>query len=226
LDLGAVVKRTATLGLSEDEWRKHVRPDLQEVGYFDTTYFDPGEFKPLQPNCAFANTTKRDGYWGAKIVAAFRDDHIDAIVARGGYREEGAAEHIALVLKANRDKIARHYFDRVVPLDFFHPSGGSLEFDDLGVKYRVYPGTSTRYRVRCAMVDQNRSPKKGWSAWEPLTHTSLSLGGGGVTATLSQADDSYRFLAMEFQLNRGAGWSGSVTAYLAPASGRIVAVDR
>ena len=62
------------------------------MGYFDSTNFDPGAFDPLQPNSSFANTTRRDAYWGAKIVAAFRDEHIDAIVAEGGYRQPGAGQ--------------------------------------------------------------------------------------------------------------------------------------
>jgi hypothetical protein len=226
-DLKSIARRTVTLGLSEDSWRKRTRPDINEVGYFDTTYFDPGGFDPLQPNSAFANTTKRDGYWGAKIVAAFRDEHIDAIVAEGGYREPGAADYIAAVLKTNRDKIARYFFDRVSPLDFFRPTGDAIVFEDLGAKYAVYPGTTPLYRVRCAVVDENRTAEKSSRTdWEPLSHTSLPLNGGVASRALAQADNDHRFLAMEFQLNRGDGWGQTVTAYLAPNSGRIVAVAR
>jgi hypothetical protein len=227
LDVAAIGRRTFTLGLSEDDWRKRERPDFQEVGYFDSTYFDPGAFAPLQPNSAFANTTKRDAYWAAKIVAAFRDEHIDAIVAEGGYRVPGAADYVAAVLKANRDRIARYYFERVAPLDFFRNNGDRVVFEDLGVKYTVYPGAATRYRVRCATVDKNRSRQKSnRSDWKPLDGTSLALDSGVAAEVLSRADLDHPFLAMEFQLNRGEGWSGSVTAYLAPASGRIIAVSR
>jgi len=226
-DVTALTRRTVTLGLSEDKWRKRTRPDLHEVGYLDSTYLDPGGFDPLQPNSAFANTTKRDGYWGAKIVAAFRDEHIDAIVAEGRYREPGAAGYVAAVLKSNRDKIARYFFDRVTPLDFFRPAGDGVVFEDLGEKYGVYPGTTPGYRVRCAMVDENRSAKKSSRTdWESLSHTSLSLKSGVASLALDQADDDHRFLAMEFQLNRGEGWSHTVTAYLAVNSGRIVAIGR
>jgi hypothetical protein len=136
-DVAAIGRRTFTLGQSEDDWRKREGPDFQGRGYFDSTYFDPGAFAPLQPNSAFANTTKPDAYWAAKIPAAFRDEHIDAILAEGGYRE---------------------------------PGGGA--------------------------------------------------------EVLSRADLDHPFLVMEFQLNRGKGWSRSVMAYLAPASGRIIAVSR
>jgi hypothetical protein len=226
-DVKSITKRIVTLGLSEDNWRKRTRPDLHEVGYFDSTYFDPGGFDPLQPNSAFANTTKRDGYWGAKIVAAFRDEHIDAIVAEGRYRESGATQYIAAVLKSNRDNIARYFFDRVTPLDFFRPTGDAVVFEDLGVNYGVYPGTTPGYRVRCAMVDESRSAKKSSRTdWESFNQTSLTLNAGVASQALAQADTDHRFLAMEFQLNRGDGWSRTVTAYLAVNSGRIVAIGR
>jgi hypothetical protein len=226
-DVKDITRRAVTLGLSEDDWRKRVLTDFREVGYFDSTYFDPGGFDPLQPNSAFANTTRRDAYWAAKIVAAFRDEHIDAIVAEGGYRQPGAAKHVAAVLKSNRDKIARYYFDRVTPLDFFRNVGDGVLFEDLGLAYSVYPGTSSRYRVRCATVDEDRSPQKdNRSDWISIDRPFLALDSGVAAETLSRADGKHGFLAMEFQVDRGHGWSGSVTAYLAPGSGRIIAVAR
>jgi hypothetical protein len=228
LDVGPIFRRTVTLGLTEDRWRKRTRDHgFAEVGFFDSETFEPDGFRPLQPNTAFANTTKRDAYWAAKIVAAFRDEHIDAVVAEGGYRQPGAAEYVAGVLKKNRDKIARYYFDRVTPLDFFRSTGGSVIFEDLGVKYAVYPGTTPQYRVRCAMVDSDRSAKKTTrSEWTTIPTASLALDAGPAAAALSGADSNHPFLAMEVQVDRGDGWSGSVTAYLAQGSGRIVAVDR
>ncbi len=223
-----IFTRTATLGMREDRWRKRTRDHgFSEVGYFDSEYFDPGKFRPLQPNTAFANTTKRDGYWGAKIVVAFRDSHIDAIVAEGGYREPGAADYVAGVFKKNRDMIARYYFDRVTPLDYFRASANTVVFEDLGQKYAVYPGTTPIYRARCAMVDADRSAKKeSKTDWTGLPSTIISLTSGSASLALAAADAKYRFLALECQVNRGDGWSDSVIAYFSPARGRIVAVDR
>ncbi len=160
-------------------------------------------------------------------MAAFRDEHIDAIVAEGSYREPRAAEHVAAVLKANRDNIARYFFDRVTPLDFFRHTGDAVAFEDLGMKYRVYPGTTPRYRVRCAMVDEDRSAEKSSRTdWVELTSTELPLTSGPANTALARHDGSHPFLAMEFQVDRGDGWSNSVTAYLAPTGGRIIAVNR
>jgi hypothetical protein len=37
---------------------------------------------------------------------------------------------------------------------------------------------------------------------------------------------SNAFYAVEYQVDRGEGWSDSVVAYLAAANGRVVAIDR
>jgi hypothetical protein len=220
--------RLLTLGLVEDNWRKRERDHgFYEVGYFDSEYFEPDAFRPLQPNSAFANTTKRDAYWGAKIVAAFSDAHIDAIVATGRYREPGAADYVAGVLKTNRDKIARYYFDLVTPLDYFRKRGDRIEFEDLGAKYKVYPGTTAEYRFRCAMVDPDRSVKgDSRTEWTDLAGTVIELGSEPVAKALKRADVGYPFLALEVQVNRGDDWSETVTAYFSHASGRIIAVNR
>ncbi|MCK5407040.1 MAG: hypothetical protein KAJ37_06285, partial [Candidatus Krumholzibacteria bacterium] len=99
--------------------------------------------------------------------------------------------------------------------------------EDLGQKYAVYPGTTPIYRVRCAMVNADRSAKKeSKTDWTGLPSTIISLTSGSASLALAAADAKYRFLALECQVNRGDGWSDSVIAYFSPARGRIVAVDR
>jgi hypothetical protein len=228
LDLVGIARRAATLGLVEDRWRTlSLDHGFSEVGYFDSKTFEPDKFRPLQPNHAFANTTDRDGYWAAKIVAAFRDEHIAAIVAAGGYREPGAAEYVARILCERRDKIARHYFDRVTPLDFFRARDGALVWDDLGTRYNLYPGSPVRYRLRCAMSDEHRAERKNSRTdWAATESTVIALDKGAAAAALDFADSRYRFLKVECQLDRGDGWSESVTAYYSPRSGGVIAVDR
>ncbi|UCH82796.1 MAG: hypothetical protein JSW50_09975 [Candidatus Latescibacterota bacterium] len=228
-DPKAMIRRTATLGLVEDRWRKRTRDHgFAEVGYWDSDYFKANEFRPTLPNDLFANTTDRDGYWGAKIVGAFSDTHLKAIVEEAQYREPGAAEYVVGILTQNRDIVVRYFFDRVAPLDFFSIVGGEIHFQDLGDRYGVYPGTQPRYRVRCAAVDKNRSAdKQSKTQWVELAKTALTLDSGPAAEALAASDASrHPFLSMEFQVNRGEGWSSSVKTYLARDSRRIIAVDR
>jgi hypothetical protein len=152
-DLPAIVGRAAALGLHEDAWRRIRRPaGLDEIGYFDNKGFDPEEFKPLVPNTAFANLTRRDGYWAAKIISAFTDEHLRAIVATAAYHDPAAAEYILKTLAERRDLIARHWFTKVAPLDFFSWQAGEVHCHDLGVERSLFPQAAPRYRFRCAAV--------------------------------------------------------------------------
>jgi hypothetical protein len=77
--------------------------------------------------------TDRDAYWGAKIVASFSDAQIAAAVDAAKYEDPRAREYLVRSLIARRDKIARHWFGRVAPLDFFRIQDGGLRFQDLAV---------------------------------------------------------------------------------------------
>ena len=58
------------------------------------------------------------GFPGARIVAAFTDDHIRAAVARGRYSDPRAAEYLTRVLIERRDQIVRRWLpDKTVTAD-------------------------------------------------------------------------------------------------------------
>jgi len=233
LDPPAIAGRILALGLHEDAWRRVRRPTgLDEIGYFVSDPFDPIEFKPLQPNPAFANLTDRDSYWAAKIVSAFSDAHLEAIVARAEYQNPEAARTMTRLLAARRDKVAQYAFDRVPPLDFFViDSSGVLAFHDLGAERGIYPSARNRYRVRATAAGADRGTGR-WSAWVESETPMTRLNSGEFREALGEPrlgrPDEHRppFLALECEVDRGAGWSRPVTVYIARASARIVAVER
>jgi len=208
--------RLLAVGFHEDEWRRVRRPEgIEEVGYFGVDHFDPEGFKPLTPNSAFGKMTDRDGYWAAKIVSAFTDEHLRAICETARYREPEATQWVAKTLAARRDIIAREWFERITPIDFFRVSAGRLTARDLGVERGLWPREGTRYRIRSAAVDENRKAASAWTDWKTIDVPSVPL----------RDESTGPFRAYEFQLDRGDGWSESVVAYVA-RSGRLVAVDR
>jgi hypothetical protein len=227
VDLSASMGRLFALGLHEDAWRGLERPEgLPEVGYFEAEAFDPMEWKPLEPNAAFANLTERDGYWAAKVVSAFTNAQIEAAVAEGRYPHPEAARYIAGMLAARRDKIARYWFDRVAPLDFFVWEDGVLRFHDLGAERGLYPGATPRYRARLGACRADRDVA-AWGAWVEggaprfdLVAASTSPPGAGSSL------DERPFLALEVSVDRGGGWQGPIRAYVSRRGGFVVAVDR
>ena len=87
----------------------------------------------MVPQPAFREMTDRDGYWGAKIVASFSDAQIVAAVEAAHYEDPRARDFLVRNLIVRRDKIARHWFGRVAPLDFFSVVDSTLNFHDLAV---------------------------------------------------------------------------------------------
>jgi hypothetical protein len=227
LDLTAVAGRTLALGLHEDPWRSLERPDgLSEVGYFQAAGFHPMKFKPQQPNTAFANMTHRDGYWAAKILSAFTDEHIEAAVARGRYRNPDAHRYVVQTLIERRDIIVKYWFDRIPPLDFVWRDGFRVRYRDLGVDRGIYRDVVTRYRIRCAAVNAERDAAE-WSDWTSGNTAETDLSSESIANLLGEASrTSYPFIAVECQLDRGDGWSSSVVAYFARTGANLVAVER
>jgi hypothetical protein len=88
---------------------------------------------PGVPDLAYHEMTQGDDYWGAKIVASFSNDQIAAAVDAAHYDDPRASEFLVRTLIARRDKIARYWFARMAPLDFFRVEDGALRFHDLGV---------------------------------------------------------------------------------------------
>lgn len=225
-DVALVLGRTFALGFWEDPWRRVTRPsDLPAIGYFDSKTFHPMAFRPFEPNTAYANFTDRDGFWAAKIISAFTDDHLRAVVAEGHYANPAAAEWIVRVLAERRDIIARYFFDRVAPLDFFRLDAGRLRWHDLGTARGLEDPAATEYRARVATVLASGT-EEPWGRWIEIDRPEIDLGVGWRDLS-SGSPDRAAFTAVEIQVRRdGGGWSKSVKAYIAHASGRIIAVER
>jgi len=109
LDYQVIARQIGTIGLRPFAWEHAVDPDLPSIGFIDSDTFNPGNWRPEYPNPAFDERTERDIRWGARIVAAFTDDHIRAAVARGQYSDPRAADYLTRVLIERRDKIVRRW---------------------------------------------------------------------------------------------------------------------
>lgn len=230
-DFGAVGRRLLTAGLHEDPWRRLERPaGLPEIGYFESYHFGAETYRPQFPNRAFANLTDRDGYWGAKIVTAFTDEHLRAVVGEAGFRDPEAEAYMVRVLGERRDVIGRRWFGRIPPLDFFRCENGVVAFRDLGEERGIFEEGLARYRARVAEADEERNLRSR-SPWVEIPGTRVDMDGEAFRSPANPGGtpepDRRPFHAVEVQVRRGGGgWSRSVTAYVARRPDRVVAVDR
>jgi hypothetical protein len=104
-----MLRRLFRFGLVPFSWESAVDPHIPSAGFVSTTTFDPTRWRPDYPNPAFDERTLRDIRWGARIVAAFTDDHIRAAVQAGRYSDPRAVEFLTQALITRRDKIARAF---------------------------------------------------------------------------------------------------------------------
>lgn len=134
VDGHGMLRRLFTLGFYEEPWRKaHQDSGIPSVGRFESDRFDPDDWKPLQFAEPFRRMTLGDAYWGAKLVASFTDAQIVAAIDAAGYEDPRARDYLRRMLVQRRDKVARYWFGRVAPLDFFQVENGTLQFHDLAV---------------------------------------------------------------------------------------------
>jgi hypothetical protein len=109
VNFGSIGKSLVTLGLMPFKWEHAVDPGLPSVGFIDSDVFDPAAWRPYLPNPAFDERTERDIRWGARIVAAFSDAHIQAAVEAGRYSDPRAAEYLRRILAERRDKLVMRW---------------------------------------------------------------------------------------------------------------------
>src|SRR5436309_3087777 len=112
--------------------------------------FDPERWKPSYLNPLFDHATRRDEFWGAKLVASLSDRDVQIAAHAGGWSDPRAEALLADILAERRRRIARVYFDwrRIDPVDRFVIEGSTLRFDDLAVTSGVVDPPAARYRHR------------------------------------------------------------------------------
>jgi hypothetical protein len=147
-DLKDSLTRLATLGLFVHGYEKAPRTvRYPSVGYLENDLFRPDKWKPMYPAPAFENLTRRDAFWGAKIVTAFSHEQIEAAVEAGGFSDPAAAAYLVRFLVERRDAIGAYWFARTNTLDRFTADGlDALDFADLAVERGYAAADSSRYR--------------------------------------------------------------------------------
>lgn len=153
-----------TLGLYVKPWAKPEaanRPYYPAIGYYEAELFKPGSWVTSYPNPAFERVTPRDGFWGAKIVMAFTEPEIRAIVETAKLSDPAAEEYLIQVLLKRQEKIGRYWFKQVAPLDQFiarrQANTIELSFTDLALKSDFFNAEESSYRYEISRTGQKRT---------------------------------------------------------------------
>jgi hypothetical protein len=142
----------ASFGLHVWPWEKAVDVPYPSIGYFEADFFEPDDWKPGYPLPAFENMTPRDGYWAAKIIVSFRDEHLWALIDAGTLSNPEARQYLFETLKKRQEKIGRRYFAEVNPLDHFEfqadEYGVTISFTDLAREHGFAATSRSRYSLQ------------------------------------------------------------------------------
>jgi hypothetical protein len=207
IDLRDVFVSTVTLGTKVWGWETAGPWINPSVGYFESKIFHPARWDPVYPIPPFENMTDRDAYWGAKMVMAFRDDDLRALIAAGQYRDSTAQMLLLKILGERRDQIGRYWFSKVSPVDYFElrSSGDSvlIGFDDLGVEYGLRQGGSYRYTIHLPVRVVARETNEPVLVLQPQEVTEFANRLDGK----DQSDPDNQLLKIEVQVKRdGDDW--------------------
>jgi hypothetical protein len=111
-----LIKRLVTFGFFIQPWQTAHYEKNSAIGRFESTAFNPEEWKPRVPNAAFLRARPDDDFWAARRVMAFSDEMIRTIAKTAQFRDPSATELLADTLIARRDKIGKAYLTSVNPL--------------------------------------------------------------------------------------------------------------
>jgi hypothetical protein len=199
-DTGEVLKNAGSLGLRRRRDDIDVKPIHPALGFIDASSFEPAKWKSNYPIASFENMTDRDGYWGAKIVAAFTDDQLGAIIRAGEYSDPNANEILLSVLRQRRDRIAQYWFRRVAPLDYFEVVDDRLKFEDLVLNggYDAPGDTSYAITIQGGGKKETRRLAPGSPVQLPSGHSSLVV-------EIVRTSSTWPELKLKVRLERRAG---------------------
>lgn len=142
-DARKIAARFLSLGFYAAPWERNPAPP-----------FDPAHWTPAVSNAAFSRVTVRDGFWGAKLVAALSETDIRTAVGVGRLSNSAAADSLVGALLSRRRGTMAYWFSKVTPLEQLvieqGPAGPMLVFRDLAAAYGVVSPRGRRYAVRVA----------------------------------------------------------------------------
>ncbi|MGH9372075.1 MAG: hypothetical protein ACRD15_11145, partial [Vicinamibacterales bacterium] len=157
-----------TLGLYVQPWLKIDYPDIPAVGRIESNYYRAEEWKPDYPNPAFKNAREEDHFWAARIVAAFPDDAVAAVVRSARFSDPAATEYLTKTLLARRTKVLDAWLNGTNPIVnvALSPSGG-LTFENAAEKAGV-ARPADHYTVQWSRFDNTGGTHQDVAAEDTL----------------------------------------------------------
>ncbi|HVU49279.1 MAG TPA: hypothetical protein VHL80_01265 [Polyangia bacterium] len=206
VEVGRSLRAFFSLGLyhrpfedQRDAWRSLVE-EHPSIGYLPAETFDPDAFRTNRKLPTHVRMTERDAYWGTKLVTAFTDAQLEAVVAAADLPPADAA-YAVHALEVRRDILGRRYLRAVAAVEdpATSPTGGEVCFQDLAIARGYAHPAEARYHVE---VDDGRGGRLYTGDHRPDGPTSC------VPLAASDVGTGYRIVSITTTLDGGAGAPG------------------
>jgi len=154
VELGRTLAALFSFGLyrrpfqgQRNEWIR-LTTEHPALGYFPAESFDPDRFRTSQKLPPHMRLTDRDAYWGAKLVTAFSDEQIAALVSTARL-PDADARYLDRGMRIRRDIIGRRYLRAVAAVEnpSMAPDGTRICFEDLAIARGYAQPAEVRYVV-------------------------------------------------------------------------------
>ena len=227
LDLDEVRKNAVSFGARTPTYRKvdwPGFPEYQAVGRWESAFYEPHQWRNDYPNPAFVRMTDRDAFWAAKIIMAFTPEELEAIVTTGEFSDPAVSTYFLDVLIERQHKSARHYLNRLNPLDEFEVTSDELRFVNLSERFGFATGDTT-YRVQWSIYDNTADTTRSIGAETEQKENAITL---PADPAVSGGPDLF-LLAEIYSLNNDHPlWNRQVGVYLRPRGGTfdVVGIER
>jgi hypothetical protein len=106
--LWPVMRPLEALGLRKKPYQETGVQYSETVGYLDSN-FRPDRYRPNYPNMAWAEMTREDGLWAARLIARYSEEQIKTAVDLARYSRAEDAEYVYRTLLERRKKILDFY---------------------------------------------------------------------------------------------------------------------
>jgi hypothetical protein len=206
VEVGRTLGALFSLGLyrrpfqdQREEWTR-LTAEHPALGYFPAESFDPDSFRTNRKLPSHMRLTERDAYWGAKLVTAFTDQQIAALVATARL-PDADARYVDRGLRVRRDIIGRRYLRSVAAVEnpTMAPDGTRVCFEDLAIARGYAQVAEVRYLVDVSDGLGNRLVSIEQEATGPAT--CLPIGG-------AERGSGYRIVEVRARFVGPAGREG------------------
>ena len=197
-----------TLGLYVRPWLKIPYPEIPAVGRIESTYYRPENWKPDYPNPAFRNARPDDRFWAARILAAFPDDAVAAVVRHAQFTDQGATDYLTTTLLERRSKVLSTWLNATNPLvDLALSSAGELTFANAAEQAGVAKAAE-RYTIQWARFDNATATDHPYGAEQTVTAAKAT-----APAELTSAPPEYVAVRIRAFHPDQPAWATPLAAY-------------